>query len=191
MEEMLIVVGVGLFIFVLIVAARAAGPPKGRPDPARRAREREQRQQTEQPLPSRDPPAQRNRQAPRKRDELPTYHWTPTGHYTVEVVGESNYQWAIARIAGNHGDGPIELECIAVLLPEDKNRYDKNAVRILMGGYRVGYLARHEAPIYRERLLKMGLEGAVSCNAFIGGGAMGQYGDRLYYGVWLDLAPLI
>lgn len=104
----------------------------------------------------------------------------------VNVVGESNYQQALHRICGGqerHGhEGLHEV----ALVPEPKNRYDGNAVRVDVSSEVVGYLSRDDAVGYQRHLLRLWDDGAVGvCSgAIIGGGR-----DRSNYGVFLRLAP--
>ncbi len=52
---------------------------------------------------------------------------------TVSVVGESAYQGTLERIGGGRTiDGVREPDHQAVLLPEPDNKYDPNAVRVVV-----------------------------------------------------------
>lgn len=71
--------------------------------------------------------------------------------YHFAVVGESNYQDAIKRVTGGPGwEGP------GFLVAEPKNKYDKNAVRVDIGGKTVGYLARELAEEFQPGILRLG-----------------------------------
>lgn len=102
----------------------------------------------------------------------------------VAVVGESHYQPAISAAAQgrNCQDWQDAVETTAILVPEPANPYDRNAVRITLGGRTVGYLSREEAVQYQPQLLDLLEAGSLgSCPAYVCGG-----GDR-YYGVFLHL----
>ncbi len=102
------------------------------------------------------------------------------GRFELEIKGESHYQASIAEIVHKHGK--VNLD--AVLILEDENPYDHNAVRVEMDGKIIGYLSREVAPIYREQLRLAGWPQAKGmCRAKIFGGTS----DRPSFGVWLDI----
>jgi hypothetical protein len=111
-----------------------------------------------------------------------------TGSETLEVVGESNYQDALWKIVGGRRDEPVRFAARAVLLPEPDNRYDSNAIKVLIDGNLVGYLSRDDAAAYHPGLLRL-MNGSanqvVALEAEIVGG--GQRSDRIgFLGVFLD-----
>lgn len=117
-------------------------------------------------------------------------HWPETGSCDFNVVGESNYQRDLQRLAGDHGDKRCRKSCTATLVLEDNNEHDNKAVRIDVDRTPVGYLSRDDARRYRRRLGSKGLTGkTMTCKARIGGGQMLENGQRASYGVWLDLKP--
>ena len=63
-----------------------------------------------------------------------------------QVVGESHYQSDLAKIAGGITDEGVHQECAAVLRLEPTNKYDPNAVEVLIAGLRVGYIPAVQAP---------------------------------------------
>lgn len=97
-----------------------------------------------------------------------------SGDYSTEIVGESNYQPALRKIAGK---GEVRHECIARIYLEDDNPHDDKAVRIDIDGQTVGYLPRAAARAYRKK----GADRA-TCGALIVGGGRGRS-----LGVWLDM----
>lgn len=107
---------------------------------------------------------------------------------TFEVVGESHYRTNLKKLAGKHGDESINKECIATLIPENDNQYDKNAIRIDIEGLTVGYLSRHDAILFRE-LLKANNESdqITTCKAVITGGFKLENNKRADYGVFLSM----
>ncbi|WP_395646413.1 hypothetical protein [Terricaulis sp.] len=112
------------------------------------------------------------------------------GKFAVEVVGVSNYQPAIEAAARPRAAGARPLTVEAVLLLEDDNPHDANAVRIEIGGAAVGYLKREHARRYRLDLEAAGHPRIVArCKARIVGGYDRGEGVRATYGVKLDLPP--
>lgn len=113
-------------------------------------------------------------------------HISGPGAYDLAIVGESNYQRALIRIAGRRSTKENRrVECAAVLHLETDNPHDRNAVRVTMRGETVGYVPRAEAADLREALARFGvLDGQqVEVDAVIVGGR-----QRNNYGVWLDLS---
>jgi len=106
------------------------------------------------------------------------------------IVGESNYQEALGKICGRRSKEGEHRIVEARIIPDDKNKHDKNAVRIEIQGRVVGYIEGDDAPAYRARLKREGRAHAtVACPAMIKGGwKRGK--DVGHYGVWLDIAPL-
>lgn len=116
------------------------------------------------------------------------YVWPELGEFEVDVVGESHHQRELQEIAQQREAGkPLT----ALLIPEDDNPADKNAVLVTILGRKVGYLAREDAPIFRRRLKKKADGTAMSvCGAVLTGGHELPNGTRASIGVMLDLAPL-
>jgi len=114
-----------------------------------------------------------------------------TGNETLEVVGESHYQDALWKIVGGPRPDRVRYETHAVLMPEPDNRYDPNAVKVLIAGNLVGYLSREDAAAYRPGLLllmKSSVNGLVALNATVVGGGQRPDGPGLL-GVFLDHDP--
>lgn len=136
--------------------------------------------------PSSTRPAARSRVAPTSGQH---FKWPARGEFEFEVVGESHYQKAIARLAGDHSTDGADVECVAELRPEDNNRYDPKAVAVKIQGNLVGYLARDDARSFRRRLGQKGLAAQVTtCDARIVGGML-RNGEKWHYGVRLDIKP--
>lgn len=129
-------------------------------------------------------------EAPTRQAPAIAFDWPALGDYDFEVVGESHYQGALQSLAGDHGNRSPDKECQAVIIPEDNNRYDKNAIRIDIDGRTIGYLSRDDAPRFRRRLgaKKIGIQ-PTRCNAMIVGGYLKKSGERTSYGVRLDIKP--
>jgi hypothetical protein len=110
------------------------------------------------------------------------------GRYSVDVVGESNYQKNLERIAGGKKRESADLETTAILLLENDNPYDSNAVRVDINGLTVGYLARPVAGGFRNYVQSNKYSSErFSCKALITGGWDRGNGDAGCFGVYLDL----
>jgi len=118
------------------------------------------------------------------------YHWEGKGDFEFEVVGESNYQIALAILAGEHGKEDAEAQHKATLVLDDSNPHDPKAVAIRIDEIPVGYLAREDARSYRRRLGQKSLSGVnATCEAIVVGGGTRRNGEKLHYGVKLDIKP--
>jgi HIRAN domain len=115
----------------------------------------------------------------------------PMGRATVEVAGESHYQGTLEVIAGGRTiNGARKPDHLAMLVPEPRNPYDPNAVRVYLGPPmgKVGYLSREDAVRYRpviERVAWMGR--VIACRASLKGGWDRGRGDSGSFGVTLHL----
>lgn len=115
-------------------------------------------------------------------------HWDGDGSYSVEIVGESNYQKHLSKLCG--GGGCTDEEFIASLVLEDWNKYDDKAVCVKIGGETVGYLAKDDARAYRRRLARKNKSAVIATvDAIIVGGGVGVGDVELFYGVCLDMQP--
>lgn len=111
-----------------------------------------------------------------------------SGTFSLPIVGESSYQDNLEAICGKRTKKGEDKIVKAVLILENTNPYDKNAVRIDIEGKPVGHLSREHATQYRKHLKKAGHPNiTASCKAKIRGGWDRGDGDRGHYGVWLDL----
>lgn len=108
----------------------------------------------------------------------------PGRGWVVPVVGEAAYQDALRSAYRKNGGDGHDLKIVAVLIPEDGNRFDANAVRVEIGRRMVGYLPRELAVQYRAALG----ETAGECIAKIVGGFEMDDGTSAHFGVKLNLA---
>jgi len=137
--------------------------------------------------PQRTAPAATQRKGGNYRTD---YHWEGKGDFEFEVVGESNYQIALALLAGEHGKENAEAQHTATLVLDDSNPHDPKAVAIRIDEIPVGYLAREDARSYRRRLGQKSLSGVnATCEAIVVGGGTRRNGEKLHYGVKLDIKP--
>jgi hypothetical protein len=114
------------------------------------------------------------------------------GHDDLEVVGESHRQENLWRLLGgqHRPEVRVRMDVYAMLLAEDGNPFDVNAVSVWIDGLMVGYLPRDEARRFRPGLLAVQKrEGKpIALEGVIAGGGMRDDGPgRL--GVFLRYDP--
>jgi len=113
---------------------------------------------------------------------------TGIGLFMVDVVGESNYQENLERIAGGKKTESADMVVAASLVLEDDNRFDGNAVRVDICGLTVGYLDKSTAKGFRAFIENNQYPGnSFGCRAQINGGWDRGNGDTGLFGVCLDL----
>lgn len=118
----------------------------------------------------------------------PSLRFIRDGSFDYDVVGESFYQPALDLICGGKTDDGHEHECSAVLVCEDDNPHDPNAIAVMISGRKVGHLPRSEAAAFRQLLRRHGIENLpVRCDALVIGGWKRGRGDEGHYGVKLDI----
>lgn len=137
---------------------------------------------------------ERQQQQDRELDRRETHHSTTTswldgnGEYNFEVVGESNYQGALERACGARTEKSQDRIVQAILVLNNRNRYDPQAVCVTVGGLTVGYLSREHAKRFRARLQRERIRGReFPCRGNIRGGWDRGNGDRGNFGIWLDV----
>lgn len=94
-----------------------------------------------------------------KKEKKAVGNLSGPGTYSVDIVGESNYQSELEQICGGRTDESQEMIVEAVLIHEDDNPYDKKAIRVDIRGKTVGYLSRENARQYRKKLKEAGYSG--------------------------------
>lgn len=110
------------------------------------------------------------------------------GLFNVNAVGESNYQKELLSIHGPRKARGANLIVDAVLVLENTNRYDQNAVLISINGLKIGYLSKENAIEYRKNLIRLNQSNSnAGCKAKIVGGWNDGKGDEGFFGVKLDL----
>ncbi len=110
---------------------------------------------------------------------------TTTDVFAVTVVGVSFYQEALEKICASRREEAHGLFKEATIVPDDDNPHDFHAVRVEIGGEKVGHLSRKNAIVWRSKMMSDNHSGMIRCPARIAW-------DRAYdragsYGVWLDL----
>ena len=74
------------------------------------------------------------------------------GTYAIDVVGESYYQPALESICGGREAWPEGKIVEAILIHEDNNPHDNQAISINIQGKKVGHLSRSDARKYRKEM---------------------------------------
>lgn len=110
------------------------------------------------------------------------------GRYSIDVVGESNYQEALSKVVGGRKPKGVNHTVTAELKLEDENPHDSNAVAVLIDRARVGYLSRSDARLFRAEAGDQ-LESArrILCRGRVRGGWNRGPRDRGHFGVTLDI----
>ncbi len=113
------------------------------------------------------------------------------GTFALDVVGVSRRQDVLASAVRRHAGEGRTITLDALLVLEDSNPHDANAVRVEIDGQHVGYLSRDNARRYRADLAAAGQPTAiVRCRARIVGGFETPSGERAHFGLRLDLPKL-
>lgn len=82
--------------------------------------------------------------------------WSRQSWPNVDVVGEFYHQGEIRQLFPQKIDGhDRELICTASLLPEPTNKFDPSAVKVVVHGRHVGYLAKEIAGSYAPTLASL------------------------------------
>src|SRR5262245_53327571 len=90
--------------------------------------------------------------------------------FEIAIVGTEIHQFTLEAICGPRQSRDVNRFESAWLILEDKNRQDKNAVRVEIRGKPVGYLNPQDAISYRQQLIRMGTPKAGGrCQATIRG----------------------
>lgn len=114
------------------------------------------------------------------------------GDETLEVVGESYRQEELWRIVGGRQDDYVRFDVHAVLVPDDGNQHDRNAIEVRIDGTLVGYLSRDDAAHYRPGLLRAMQENGsqfVALHGVVCGGGPREDARIGFLGVFLDHDP--
>lgn len=120
------------------------------------------------------------------------HFWAPgdPGAFKLDVVSGPCHHDALQFIEQNTDGGDAQVLCVALLVPDDVDRDDASAVKVLIYGLHVGQLSRNDALAFRRRLAASQIEGLpTSCQALIDYGAV-DCGEHFQGNVRLDLPPL-
>ena len=78
--------------------------------------------------------------------------WAPD-HVNVPVTGEAGYQDNLRRLTGRRGMEALAVEHLpATLIHDPEHPYDEHAIRVVIEGLTVGYVAPGKAQTYCGRL---------------------------------------
>lgn len=114
------------------------------------------------------------------------------GTYGIDVIGESYYQKNLSRLAGGRLPEGHFKTTKAVLICEDDNPKDRQAVLVTIDGEAVGYLPKPIARKYRAQLQAKGYPKIkTSCGAVITGGCYRGKNVSGSFNVKLDLPSLV
>lgn len=116
-----------------------------------------------------------------------TLHIDGAGTYDFDIVGEASYQENLEQIAGPKTEAGHEHECMAVLIPEPDNRYDRNAVRVDINSLTVGYIPKEIAAAIAGMIARSPAVSRFSVDAIIVGGWRRRNGSEGSFGVKLDM----
>lgn len=118
----------------------------------------------------------------------PQLQCKPGRGWTFPVVGESNFQDNLLRLAGGEkSEEGAKIDVTATLTPEPNNPYDKNAIAVYVSKKQVGYLRREDAQTFAE-FLRHHDAGSATCSARIVGGWDRGDEDEGHFGVKLSLS---
>ncbi|WP_140791475.1 hypothetical protein [Myxococcus xanthus] len=106
----------------------------------------------------------------------------------VEVVGESHYQETLEALSEERTGRSQRIATTAHLVRERVNRFDENAVAVVIEGRLVGYLSRADALGFRALIEEMEARGEIAACAatIVGGWSRGERGSGKF-GVKLDV----
>lgn len=111
--------------------------------------------------------------------------------HEISVVGEARYQVHLESCSGGRTETGARMPLVtAELIAEPDNPYDRNAIRVDVGGGCVGYIAREETGRFHPVLRSLSAEGRrATCRAWLTGGWDRGGDDRGNFGIVLCLHP--
>ena len=90
--------------------------------------------------------------------------------FDYEIAGCGRRQIELDQLAGGRRDAPVFFRTNALVYAEPQNSNDPHAVAVDIGGWRVGYIRREDAPAFGEELAAAGGPGAFAVRASIENG---------------------
>lgn len=108
---------------------------------------------------------------------------------TIDVVGESHHHADLAGLMATLRSGnEREVYTVAALVREPTNKYDRNAIQVVIHGRHVGYISRDDAEDMQPWLKRRDRNGTVFVIARLGGG-IAEDGYVGPIGVTLEQVP--
>lgn len=112
--------------------------------------------------------------------------WSRYQFANVEVAGESHHEAALRAVLRGKGarlndSQSVEIDAYARLVPDPRNRHDRNAVEVQVDGHTIGYLPREVAATHNRvltQLVARGLQPVVGCRIWALEGQQYQGVDR-------------
>jgi hypothetical protein len=105
--------------------------------------------------------------------------------FLLHAVGESHYQNNFNTICGPKTEEGEDRIVDVMIVSEDDNPYDRNAVALYVDYLKVGYLSRENVKDFRKKYLEKRKTYAI-CKGRIRGGWIGKRGEGSY-GITLDV----
>lgn len=81
--------------------------------------------------------------------------WAPEGREDLLLVGESYYPTTFMKLCGGDKTSNGERECVAYIVAEPENKYDRNAVAVWIDEGQVGYIPRDKAAAWQRVALAL------------------------------------
>lgn len=103
-----------------------------------------------------------------------------------DIVDQSSFQEALARICGDRTDKSAEVDVNAVLRLERGNSPDAKAVAVVIERQKVGHLSSRDA-VVMEQFLHMQEASEAHCLGEIVRGCEPHTGGEVYFNVKLDI----
>lgn len=106
----------------------------------------------------------------------------------VRVADDGSRTANLFRVAKNTFGEAANLQCIAFLVPEEREQSPQQRVSVVVDGLRIGQLSARDLIPFHVMLKAAGLTAQVtSCEAYIGGGGTALDGKKLRYSISLDV----
>jgi hypothetical protein len=101
----------------------------------------------------------------------PLLHWTPTGKFPLQALGEAFHRDAIRAFAENDPRESALVFCTATLVHDAADSYHSDMIAVRIGDKRVAHLMRPDAQRFRQGLVASGIPlQPTTCDALISGG---------------------
>lgn len=118
-----------------------------------------------------------------RTEDKPEEDTNPYSGYDFDIVGESFYQDNLEKICGAKIPDGHEHRCKATFRPEPENKFDKNAIAVLIDDLQVGYIPKNATASFAKALKQE----ALVVDALIIGGWKRSNRDQGHFGVKLRI----